>query len=66
LSAGSTPSFGAWYLGYIDLRATAVLMVGSWIGIRVAAPWIGRIPDQAHARIYLALLVIVLIAMVAR
>ncbi|MBJ2154892.1 sulfite exporter TauE/SafE family protein [Variovorax sp. IB41] len=66
LSAGSTPSFGAWHLGYIDLRATAVLMVGSWIGIRVATPWIGRIPDQAHAKIYLALLVIVLIAMVAR
>ena len=62
LSAGPTPSFGAWYLGNVDLRAAAVLVVGTWIGIRVASPWIGRIPDRVHARIYLGLLVIVLMA----
>lgn len=62
LSTGPAPSFGAWYLGNVDLRAAAVLVVGTWIGIRVASPWIGRIPDRVHARIYLGLLVIVLMA----
>lgn len=65
LAMGTTASFGGWHLGYVDLRAGAVLVVGSWIGIRAAAPWIGRIPDCLHARVYLGLLVAVFLAMVA-
>lgn len=56
-------SFGAWYAGYVDLRACFVLVVGSWIGIRLASPWIGRIPDRVHAKAYIALLCIVLAVM---
>nr|WP_159277883.1 sulfite exporter TauE/SafE family protein [Variovorax boronicumulans] len=66
LSATSTPSFGPWHVGYVDVRAAAALVVGSWIGIRVAALWIGRIPDRVHAKVYLALLIAVFGAMVVR
>ncbi|MBB3141081.1 sulfite exporter TauE/SafE family protein [Halomonas organivorans] len=56
---------GPWQAGYVDLRAFAALAVGSWIGIRLASPWIGRLPDGVHAKAYLALLAGVLAAMVA-
>jgi uncharacterized membrane protein YfcA len=64
LSAHSPLSPGGWHLGYIDIRAAAVLVAGSWIGIRAASQWIGRIPDKVHAKVYLGLLIIVLLAMV--
>lgn len=66
LAAGATPSLGAWHVGYVDLRALFVLIGGSWLGIRLAAPWIGRIPDGLHARVYLVLLGAVLLAMLIR
>jgi hypothetical protein len=47
----------------VDLRAFAVLVAGSLVGIRAAAPWIGAIPDRVHARVYMGLLVAVLLAM---
>jgi uncharacterized membrane protein YfcA len=47
----------------VDLLAFAVLTVGSLIGIRLAAPWIGRIPDRVHARVYIGLLLMVMISM---
>lgn len=53
-----------WHLGHVDLLASLVLIAGSWLGIRLAAPWIGRIPDRLHAKIYLALLCLVLGVMV--
>ena len=49
--------------GYIDLRACLVLVVGSWLGIRLASRWIGKIPDRLHARAYIVLLCIVLLVM---
>jgi uncharacterized membrane protein YfcA len=66
LASGFAPLLGAWHVGYIDLRALAVLVGGSWLGIRAASPWIGRIPDGVHAKVYLGLLCAVLLAMVAR
>ncbi|ARP85394.1 sulfite exporter TauE/SafE family protein [Bordetella genomosp. 9] len=57
-------ALGAWYAGYVDVRAFVVLAAGSWLGIRVASRWIGRIPDALHARIYLLLLTVVLAVMV--
>ena len=54
---------GPWFVGYVDLLAFAVLTVGSVVGIRLAIPWIGRIPDQIHARVYVGLLVLVMISM---
>lgn len=65
LSMGATLSFGGWHLGYVDLRAGAVLVIGSCIGIRAGAPWIGHIPDRVHAQVYLGLLIAVFLAMVA-
>lgn len=58
-------TFGSGYLGYVDLGALAVLVLGSWLGIRLSARYIGRIPDVWHARIYLALLTSVMLAMMA-
>lgn len=58
-------SLGGWYAGYVDLRACLVLMAGSWLGIRVASLWIGKVPDGIHAKAYIALLGIVLAVMLA-
>ena len=56
---------GAWFVGYVDLLAFAVLTMGSLVGIRLATPWIGRIPDRIHARVYVGLLVVVILSMCA-
>lgn len=66
LAGGAGASLGAWHIGFIDLRALLVLVAGSWIGIRLTAPFSGRIPDRAHAWIYIALLTLVLMAMLFR
>lgn len=50
------------FLGYIYLPAFCLLTVGSLIGVRLAMPHAGKIPDELHARIYIALLVLVLLA----
>ena len=52
-----------WIIGYVDLLAFAALALGSLAGIRLAAPLIPRIPDQWHARVYVALLALVLLSM---
>ncbi|CAN7475485.1 sulfite exporter TauE/SafE family protein [Pseudomonas brassicacearum] len=52
---------GQWFVGYVDLQAFAVLTLGSLVGIRLATPWIGRIPDGVHAWVYIGLLVIVML-----
>ena len=64
LSTQSPLPLGEWHLGYIDIRAAAVLVVGSRIGIRAASLWIGRIPDRVHAKVYLGLLIADFLAMV--
>ena len=63
LLSANHPALGDWYAGYVDLRALLVLAVGSWLGIRLASTWIGRIPDRMHARVYLLLLTMVLVVM---
>jgi len=63
LSASDT-ALGAWYAGYVDLRALLALAVGSWLGIHLASRWIGRIPDRIHAGVYLLLLTVVLAVMI--
>ena len=49
--------------GYVDLLAFAVLTVGRWWGFDWPTPWIGRIPDRVHARVYIGLLVLVMISL---
>ncbi|CAB3691982.1 MAG: sulfite exporter TauE/SafE family protein [Achromobacter pulmonis] len=53
-----------WIIGYVDLLAFATLALGALAGIRLAAPWIPRIPDRLHARVYVALLALVLLSLV--
>jgi uncharacterized protein len=54
---------GSWFVGYVDLLAFAILTLGSLLGIRLATPWIGRIADALHARVYIGLLVVVMLSM---
>jgi uncharacterized membrane protein YfcA len=51
------------FLGYIYLPAFGLLTVGSLIGVRLALPLAGRIPDKLHAHIYIALLILVMLAL---
>jgi uncharacterized protein len=62
----SSASLGPGHAGYVDLWAFATLSAGAWAGVRLATPYIGRLPDRLHARVYLGLLALVLLAMVTR
>lgn len=64
--AWQAPALGAWHIGYVDLRALLILIAGSWLGIRLTAPFIGKVPDRVHARVYIGLLALVLAAMLLR
>ncbi|WP_097304720.1 sulfite exporter TauE/SafE family protein [Pseudomonas chlororaphis] len=66
LAGFSRFDLGPWFIGYVDLLAFAVLTLGSLLGIRLASPWIGRIPDRLHARVYIGLLVLVMLGMLVR
>lgn len=63
LAWGRTAALGSGYAGYVDLPAFVVLTMGSWIGITLTSPFIGRIPDGVHAKVYLTLLATVLLVM---
>lgn len=63
LVPSSQADLGVGVLGLIDLRAALVMTVGAWLGMHLAAPLLGRIPDHVHARAYLALLACVLLVM---
>jgi uncharacterized membrane protein YfcA len=63
LLAWGQPALGPWQLGYVDGRAALLLMLGCWLGIQAASPCIGRIADRWHARVYVALLLLVLLLM---
>ncbi|ALM83278.1 sulfite exporter TauE/SafE family protein [Bordetella sp. N] len=64
--AWQAPALGDWHIGYVDLRALLILIAGSWLGIRLTSPFIGKVPDRVHARVYVGLLVLVLVAMLVR
>ncbi len=64
--AWHAPALGDWHIGYVDLRALAILVAGAWVGIRLTTPYIGKVPDRVHACVYIALLVLVLAAMLVR
>ncbi|QTT87465.1 sulfite exporter TauE/SafE family protein [Pseudomonas chlororaphis] len=66
LAGFSRFDLGPWFIGYVDLLAFVVLTLGSLLGIRLASPWIGRIPDRLHARVYIGLLVLVMLGMLVR
>lgn len=62
----STPALEGWHIGYVDLPAFGALVAGSLVGVRAAAPLIGRMPEHVHTWGYMALLVLVLAGMVLR
>ncbi|OLF52644.1 sulfite exporter TauE/SafE family protein [Pseudomonas chlororaphis] len=66
LAGFSQGDLGPWFIGYVDLLAFALLTLGSLLGMRLASPWIGRIPDRLHARVYIGLLTLVLFSMLVR
>lgn len=52
---------GAAFLGYFYLPAMLCLLVGSFIGMRIALPWVGRMSNQLHEWGYILLLSVVLL-----
>lgn len=63
LASFTGTDFGPWFVGFVDLLAFFVLTLGALLGIRLATPWIGRIPDRLHARVYVGLLMFVMVGM---
>ncbi|SEI45666.1 sulfite exporter TauE/SafE family protein [Pseudomonas sp. NFR16] len=61
-----TPGIHSGFLGYIYLPAFVLLSVGSVLGVGLALPLAGKIPDRLHARIYIALLVVVGLSLVVK
>ena len=59
----ASAELGAAHIGYVDLVAFAVLTIGAWFGMRLAARWVGRIPDALHAKVYVGLLAVVMLSM---
>lgn len=55
---------GRGFAGYVDVQAFILLVAGSWLGQKLSAPLIGRIPDRFYAKSYLGLLIFVLLVMV--
>ncbi|MDM0010370.1 sulfite exporter TauE/SafE family protein [Variovorax sp. J22G73] len=62
----STETLEGWHIGYVDVPAFAALVAGSLVGVRAAAPLIGRMPERVHTWGYIALLVLVLAGMALR
>lgn len=58
-------SLGSGFVGYINLPALSLLIAGSWCGIRLAAPFLHKIPDVVYARMYILLLVLMFFVMLA-
>jgi uncharacterized membrane protein YfcA len=54
---------GVGYIGYVNITAFTMLTCGACVGMRLAAGWMGRVPDQLHARVYVGLLMVVMLSM---
>ncbi|CAI1593434.1 Sulfite exporter TauE/SafE [Serratia quinivorans] len=53
---------GPQYLGYVNLTLLGMLVVAGIAGIAFAKRWLPKVNDRWHARIYILLLILVLIA----
>jgi uncharacterized membrane protein YfcA len=51
------------YLGFVHLPSFAILSACSVLGVELAVRTLPRIPDKAHAVIYVGLLIVVVITM---
>jgi uncharacterized membrane protein YfcA len=54
---------GPGYLGFVHLPSFAILSVCSILGVELAVRTLPKIPDKAHAVIYVGLLILVVITM---
>ena len=52
------------FLGFISLKSLALLVGAGWLGILFTRRYLPAVPDVWHARIYVLLLCMVLLAMV--
>ncbi|WP_345830814.1 sulfite exporter TauE/SafE family protein [Erwinia sp. HDF1-3R] len=52
------------YLGFINLKILALLTLAGWLGILFIRRVVPAVPDALHARVYIALLLAVLVAIV--
>jgi uncharacterized protein len=59
-------NLGSNYIGYIYLPAFIILVIGGIIGVPIGSRLINKIPDKVHAKTYIALLCLVLIAMLIK
>ncbi|WP_407578990.1 sulfite exporter TauE/SafE family protein [Citrobacter koseri] len=63
MARGETVDLPGGFIGYIWLQAALLLVAGAWLGMRISARWLSRLPDKWHARIYPLLLIVVLLLM---
>lgn len=61
-SLGWDKHFGSYYLGYINLKIFIILVLSGFFGIVFAMKFIPKISDGLHAKIYVLLLIVVLVA----
>jgi hypothetical protein len=53
---------GPQYLGYVNLTILGLLVAAGIMGIAFAKKWLPKVNDRLHARIYVLLLIVVLVA----
>lgn len=52
------------FIGYFYYPALICLIIGGYIGMKLAGPWSGRLSNQLHERGYIVLLILVLLSIV--
>ncbi|MBP9743410.1 MAG: sulfite exporter TauE/SafE family protein [Burkholderiales bacterium] len=65
LAYSSHINLGNEYIGFIYLPALATLIIGGFIGVPIGALLVDKVSDVLHAKIYIVLLILVLLAMAA-
>lgn len=63
--AGINHDLGVEYIGYVNIKILGLFLVSGVIGITFAKKVIPELDDKLHAKIYLLLLILVLVAMSA-
>jgi uncharacterized membrane protein YfcA len=60
--AGIRADLGAYYIGFVNINILMILALFGATGVVVARKWLPKVPDKLHAKVYLFLLVLVLLA----
>jgi uncharacterized membrane protein YfcA len=59
---GIHAELGEYYIGFVNIHVLLILAMFGAIGVAVARRWLPKVPDSLHAKVYLFLLVLVLLA----